>query len=297
MYYLQPALLTPPPPLKINKKEFEALVDSRRILNAGFAIEENFDLLIGNYLELEKTALSLAVTEMIRHRASYQDFFEIRAELNRRAVNLLTTARMYVDQICRRVADCGHDKKQIRITLSDRYDANFEYRLMEALRNHVQHYGSAVHSVTLGGKWIPRGKRNRHEYVVIPFTLKRYLQQDNDFKKAVLSECPDEVEFLKASRIYLESLSFVHKLVRQTIAPTIDAARATTENAIRRYEKKTKSHSVGLTAYFSANGNIEAQCPVFIDWEKVRQKLEKRNGTLVNLSKSFVSSTPAPDET
>jgi hypothetical protein len=296
MYYLQSAVLGPPRPLRLTKKEFEGLVDARQKLIAGFPIEENFDLLIGNYLELEQTSLFLAASDMVRHRASYQEFFEVRAELNRRAVNLLTTARLYVDQIQQRVSDCGHEKMPIKTALSERYDANFEYRFMEALRNHVQHNGSAVHSVTLGGKWLPKGKRERQEHTVTPFTLREHLAQDKTFKPTVLLECPEQVDLLKASRIYVESLGMVHKLVRQTVAPTMKVARAAVESAVSRYKKHTKSHGVGLTAYFAVKGQIEIQVPVFIEWEKVREKLEKRNGTLINMSRNFVSSTPSQDD-
>jgi hypothetical protein len=295
MYYLQPAVLSSPPPFRITKMEFEGLVDARQKLVAGFPIEESFDLLIGNYLELEQTSLASAVSDMVRYRSSYQEFFEVRAELNRRAVNLLTTARMYVDQIQQRVSDCGHDKKPIKAALSDRYDANFEYRFMEALRNHVQHNGSAVHSLSLGGKWLPKGKRERQEYTVTPYTLRQPLAQDKTFKPSVLLECPEQVDFLKASRIYVESLGLVHKLVRQTVTPTMKAARTEVEKAISRYKKHTKTNSVGLTAYFSLKGKIESQVPVFIEWEEVREKLERRNGTLVNLSRRFVSSSSSDD--
>ncbi|WP_156919276.1 hypothetical protein [Azovibrio restrictus] len=192
MYYLQPAVLAPPPALRITKKEFDALSDARRKLVAGFPIEENFDLLIGNYLELEQTALSLAALDMVRCRTSYQDFFEVRADLNRRAVDFLHASRVYVE--------------------------------------------------------------------------------------------------LHASRVYVESLGVVQKLVRQTVAPTLQAARASVETAIRRYKKYTNSQSIGLTAYFSIKGKVEKQVPVFIEWENVRAKLEMRNGILINLRKRFVSS-------
>ncbi len=290
MYYLQPAVLAPPPALRITKKEFDALSDARRKLVAGFPIEENFDLLIGNYLELEQTALSLAALDMVRCRTSYQDFFEVRADLNRRAVNLLTTARLYVDQIQQMISDCGHEKEPIKAALSEQYDNSFEYRFMEALRNHVQHKGSAVHSLSLGGTWLPKGQYERQEYTVTPYTLRTQLAQDSKFKKSVLFECPEKVDFLHASRVYVESLGVVQKLVRQTVAPTLQAARASVETAIRRYKKYTNSQSIGLTAYFSIKGKVEKQVPVFIEWENVRAKLEMRNGILINLRKRFVSS-------
>lgn len=290
MYYLQPAVLAPPLPLRITKKQFDDLADARQKLSAGFPIEENFNLLIGNYLELEQTALSLATHSMVRHRTSYQEFFEVRADLNRRAVNLLTSARLYVDQIQPMVSECGHDKEPIGAALHARYDASFEYRFMEALRNHVQHKGSAIHHVKLDSRWLPKGQCERDEYTVTAYTLRKELAQDKRFKKSVLSECPEQVDFLHASRVYIESLGAVHNLVRQTVAPTLKDARTVIETAIRRYEKHTKSRSRGLTAYFSIKGKIEKQVPVFIEWEDVRAKLEARNGTLVNLRKRYVSS-------
>lgn len=260
---------------------------------AGFPIEENFDLLIGNYLELEQTALFLAASDMVRHRSDYHEFFEVRADLNRRAVNLLSTARLYVDQVQQRISACDHDKIPIKAALAQRYDANFEYRFMEALRNHVQHNGSAIHSVQLGGRWIPKKTRERQEYAVTAYTLRSYLAQDQAFKPSILQECPEKIDFLNAARVYVESLGAVHTLVRQTIAPTMKGARAAVEDAIRRYKKHAKSTAIGLTAYFSAKGRIERQVPVLIDWDNVREKLERRNGTLVNLSRRCVSSFPS----
>jgi hypothetical protein len=83
--YLQPALLAPPPPLAIEEAEFLALQQARPILNAAFSFEENYDLLVGNYVEFENSALSLATSSMARHLWEYHEMFELRAEMNRRA--------------------------------------------------------------------------------------------------------------------------------------------------------------------------------------------------------------------
>jgi hypothetical protein len=56
--YLQPALLSPPSPLEIEESEYLLLQRSRTVLNAAFSFEENYDLLVGNYLELENASLT-----------------------------------------------------------------------------------------------------------------------------------------------------------------------------------------------------------------------------------------------
>jgi hypothetical protein len=101
--YLQPAHLSPPPPLEIEESEYVLLQRSRPVLNAAFSFEENYDLLVGNYIELENAALTLTAESIARQRHEYQDMFELRAELNRRVVNFLSSARLFVDQLPQRI--------------------------------------------------------------------------------------------------------------------------------------------------------------------------------------------------
>lgn len=114
------------------------------------AIEENYELLLSNYLDLEKECLNVAVDYMVRTSTDYTDLFNIRLAFNRRIVNLLTSTRLYKDQIQKYIGACTpNDKnilKRVKKLFSDEEDC-FEYRFMEALRNHVQHSGLAVRSI------------------------------------------------------------------------------------------------------------------------------------------------------
>jgi hypothetical protein len=167
-YYLQPAFLAPPPSMEITEGEYQDLLSSRIVLNAAFSLEENYDLLIGNYLELENSALALATTTMVRQSHEYHDMFELTSELNRRAVNFLSSARLFVDQILQRVRACGGERSGIEKHFNKEYDDAFEYRFMEALRNHVQHSGSAVHGLSFGGQWVPPREKVRKVFSVEP---------------------------------------------------------------------------------------------------------------------------------
>ena len=158
-FYLQPALLSAPSPMEISEAEYLSLHDARKVLNAAFSFEENFDLLVGNYIEIENSALTLTTATMARQLYEYDEMFELTSEMNRRAVNFLCTARLFVDQIRQRIGACGGDSAAIKKRISDAYDAAFEYRFMEALRNHVQHSGSAIHGLSFGGDWQPSGAR------------------------------------------------------------------------------------------------------------------------------------------
>lgn len=112
------------------------------------AIEEKYELIISNYLELEKDSLSISSSNMLRRSYNYSDFFDVRSTFNRRIVNLLTSTKLYLDQIYQHVKVCNLDLANIiKQKTNKEYDSVFEYRFMEALRNHVQHHGLAVHLI------------------------------------------------------------------------------------------------------------------------------------------------------
>lgn len=261
-------------------------------------MESNFDLLLENYLELETACLSIAAEAMVRQHRDYEDFFLSLSTPNRRVVNLLTAARLYVDQLPRTASACGLDPATVTTSLNSKYGADFEYRFMEALRNHVQHRGSAVHKVAFEPKWVPPDRRERSEYSVFVAASRQRLEEDGGFKSQVLSECPNEIDVLYASRVYLQSLGEVHSECRRLLAEGVAEARRVTKHAIDRYH----SHSLesdacneGLTA-FGTDGEAEpVAVPVFLNWDNVRERLIQKNGDLANLRRRYVSTYRAHD--
>ena len=86
------------PDFPLTEGEFQSLKHAKNCLNAAMALEENFDLLINNYRDLELEAISASVNDMTTGMPDYDDFFEVRTRLNRRVINLLSATRMYMDQ-------------------------------------------------------------------------------------------------------------------------------------------------------------------------------------------------------
>jgi hypothetical protein len=125
-YVLQPRVLAAPPPLDISADMYRAIKDARSILGAAFELEENFDLLIGNYIELEQSALNIAAEALARHRHDYADLFSVRADVNRRVVNFLSTARLFLDQLPQKVQGCRCEYSSIKQQLVEFYDSSFE---------------------------------------------------------------------------------------------------------------------------------------------------------------------------
>lgn len=156
-YQLTLAILDPRQELEIDKERFDLLKGARHTLIEAFALEEKYEILISNYLELEQQIVRQAVVAQIRTQSDYSEYFEFRMAFNVALVNLLTAARLYVDQFPRHVRDCLLDENQLVLAeswLKQAYDSAFEYRFMEALRNHVQHNGVPLHSWSVGSEKI-----------------------------------------------------------------------------------------------------------------------------------------------
>jgi hypothetical protein len=183
-YALQALVLQSTPRIPLTAEEFEELRCARMAMTAAFTLEEIYDLVLANFNELEVSVLHAAVSEMTRWEEDYQDYFEIRSGFNRRTLNLLSATRLYLDQFPQWLREVGADPEPIRKLTNELYDSHFEYRFMEALRNHVQHVGLAVHGVNMGSKWLPTGQREHLEFSVSPYTSRSSLEADKASRQA-----------------------------------------------------------------------------------------------------------------
>ena len=197
-YFLRKDVLDDVPDIEISEEQYKIYKKSKVILDNCLDIEEKYEILISNYLELEKNILCANANFMVRNHIDYSDSFDLRLALNICLVNLLTSARLYVDQLHHHVKEClphleGAEQLSRNI-LAKEYDENPEYRFMEALRNHVQHRGMPVHWTYSGMRWTEIGKDGLLEYYLELAVIKSILEEDGGFKKQVLNECSDKVD-------------------------------------------------------------------------------------------------------
>lgn len=296
-FFVKQMILAPTVALRIDESEFEKLKSSREILLSAKAIEEKYDLLISNFLELEKEILSQLAEHMIFSQFSYQDTYNLISVLNRRVANLLTSTRLYYDQIEKHVRTCmkGEKKfgKEVKAYFSDEYDTNFEYRFMEALRNHVQHYGLAVHSLSLPSKWVGENESKQMINQLKINSTKDELSQNKEFKSSVFSEMPEKVELTKAIRIYIGCFSNVHKRIRDLINFNVSLSRADIEDVIHRYKEVNAGDAIGISAYSVEEDNPSSmpidKISILLDWDNVRLNLNEKNQSSKNISKWYVS--------
>ena len=127
------------------------------------------------------------------------------------------------------------------------------------------------------------------EFTVDIAAQRRYLEEDKKFKKSVLDEVTGDVDLTDACRRYVESLSAINDLARHLVAEPASSARATVEEAHRRYAEVYSGKLIGLTASAMDDGREISSVPLLLDWDDVRLELQKRNLQLINLRKRYVT--------
>lgn len=300
MYSISKKVLGQTHDMTITEEEFEQLKASRACLSSSLAIEEKYDILLSNYFELERDCLNSVLQRQLFHGDPYEQSAAFISLFNRRFVNLLTSARLYLDQVTSNAMECAPDNLGIKSSLqqwkSEAYDSCFEYRFFEALRNYVQHRGLAVHRVSFNGKWtaVSDPSAELHSWVQL-YTEKKRVAGDRAFKSAVYKQMSEKVELSRAVRVYLGLINDIHLKLRGALEGRVNEARDKISSAIKAYCDESEGNALGLEATKwdvtkRPRGAVES-VPLLIEWDNIRQSLVQKNGKVSNLKKWVVTNS------
>jgi hypothetical protein len=247
----------PPLLLEISEQEYADLRTASESLSEILFIEEKFDIILENTLELE--------VEMLRSTEKFVMFSDVthtleKLILNRRVVNLLTACRLYLDHtahhLSRLLGKDSEELKALKKTTSEQYDNHFGYRFMEAMRNFVQHRGYPISEVSYSGAQTDRHethqpvdhnptRRKPVRYDITPIVSVAELKKDGAFKTAILREIeqmnPAMVNLKLAIRDYVECISRIHGATRKYLEDKISVWENTLNAAALRIEKASGS--------------------------------------------------------
>jgi hypothetical protein len=140
------------------------------------------------------------------------------------------------------------------------------------------------------------GEEGRMEFTVDIAVQRRYLEEDEKFKKAILDEITGDVDLKAACRRYVESLSAINEFARSLVAEPVTSARARLEAAHKRYAEVYPDKLIGLTASVIEDGREISSVPLLLDWDDVRLELQNRNSQLINLGKRYVTGRAMKDK-
>ncbi len=282
-YLLEQKILAPRRQLAITESEFLALKEARSLLSEAHEFEQRYELLIGNFIELEISLTELCLRWTIQPQYEYHDSAWIIQEANRHVGNLLTAAKGYIDQVKQDFAALPLAPAfidSVEQLLSAEYDASIEYRFMEALRNHTQHRASPVTRFS-GSAILEDHEANGWVESITIWALKAELFENKKFKRKFLDDLPEKVDLRFYCREYVRHLGIVHVALRELIQPAVVKARLLFDDAIKRYEDNGANDSIGLCARRS--GEKSEEIPIFTNWDDVRAGLARKNARPADL--------------
>jgi hypothetical protein len=279
--------------LAIGQDAYMSYKESGNILYNCFVLEKSYQVLIFAYLDLERQIFDATASNMV-YKLYYTslDKFDIELILNLRLMSLLTAITLYRDRFPHYIKEClPHliDAENLAKSLrSKELDDNLDYRFMELFRNHVQHYELPIH-------WMSSGvQRTEDEDWLLEYSMdfgvsKSYLMENKNFTRSILNKYPDEIDLKSTTRNYLESFSKMHGAVRELIKESVQNARQNLEDAYEQYRKEYGEYSGSLSAYILNERDVVETVPLMLYLDDIRMKLQKKNQTLINLNKRYVT--------
>jgi hypothetical protein len=304
-YFLLKETLGQSPEIEISKEEYTRIQAACDGIWTLIGIEENWDNLVRNYTELEMEFLKAATGSMVLTQCSFHEMHEMRLGFSRRLSSLLTSYKSYLDQTPHHLKKLGGNTFKDSFDQLKRcaYDNHFSYRLMEGLRNYAQHRDVPLHGARLASSWIkPEGARSSDD------ELMRYtasanidldkLKSDEKTKPNLRAEIEDganHIDVVTVTRDYIEVLGAMHLELRESTNSLLTEWKSIVQETIARYGSVNNGNVIGLciTEHNDSNA-IKPKIAVFNDPVLYLEKLMLRNGSMVNLTKRYVTNEIAP---
>jgi len=294
-YELRRQVLDTKDAVSIDEAKYTELCHAQEVLLHALYIEDKLDLLLENFVEYEEELLSVGLSRMVFERNDYTEFRDDVSLINRRLVNLLSACRAYLDSLPHHVNQiCSPSKDEsatLKKAMNEQYDSVFGYRVMEALRNYVQHRGFPFQSLEISenGEWC--GKKQVMVFTVDPFLEPKQLSLDGGFKGKVLNEMAqrgDKVYIKLLARQYISSIRNIHRQARELVSNCLTRQKEALESALKDI-KCSGTAEEGVAVIIADDGTCTDIVYLSPESERRREILYRRSLFLGALDNRFVS--------
>lgn len=282
--------------IPIAEEQYRGVVNAQNNLYMILGIEQKLEILLWNFAEYEEELLRCALYQSVWPGAPSESLTDGWSAINRRVLNLLAAARMYLDQLCHEMSACYGKTSAVYsaiiVHLSRQYDTVLAYRAMEGLRNHAQHKSLPVGTVTFGSEVEGRGDSATFRYSVTPTIDLADLRRHRAMKSSILQELAtlaDKPDLTELLRQYLGCICSSHVEWRRLTEADVTSWRATVGAARNRAAEIFGDDLSNITVVErDASGwNLVEQ---YIDDDYELRRLRRKNGILENLAARYVTS-------
>ncbi len=265
-------------------------------------VEQKFDIVMENFLELETEMTTRLLKQAYLAEGTSQEFYNDKLSFNRRIINILTSTRLYIDQAAHHIGvffpKDASKAAELKSLFSHEYDTVLAYRVMEALRNFAQHRGLPLQGMTYKTRWIDAEKDEAQlQFNVALNLIVADLDGPGGLKKSVLDELKnkgDKVDIKKMMREYVEALARVHVAFREMLKDRIDSSEKLIAHWSATFDAQCDDEhgviglAIGRRRPNGTATKVTAINAAPLDYIKA---LRARTSSLVKLSKRTVTST------
>lgn len=278
-------------PLTLSQvKSLREAIDGLRTV---LSFEDKFYIVMENFLELELCLASTAARHMLRPLLKDEEFGDRLREANRRIVNLLTSFRLYRDQSVHHLGPIlsGCD---LRARFEDEQKNLLAFRVIEGLRNHVQHRGLPIHTMTLGSSWAdgaPKSGLRYHTRLAINLSQ---LEDDERFPKSVIAELkalPEVPDLSLLLREYASAIAKIHDHLRKSLARSQADWTALVNAANSGWGSREDDVDQGLVvAEVNGDDSRTVLFEIYAGSVSMVEDLQRRNFCMTALERAFFTS-------
>lgn len=302
-YALAPIIRHRADALDLTVDQYRAIAAAKDGLVTLVGIEQKFDIVLENYSEYEQELLALAVQQVVFRENGYSRFQRETLLVIRRLSNLLSSCRMFIDQIKHDTSSVfGPDHpavQTVRSKCSEEYDAALGYRLMETLRNVMQHRSLSGFVIKHSNDANPPGPAARRRMRLIPLLSVADLQEVG-LKASVQQELggAEYTELNGKVRTYVQGIANVHLAFRQSAFADRERWEADLRAAYDRGDATWPEGGPRASDLIAVDdaGRVSESRHVFLEPLDYLTSLEKKNQGPWALARSFVSSESGPDD-
>jgi hypothetical protein len=291
--------------LRNTLEKFASLIAAQERILAYIAIEEKIDLLLSNFTELQVRIMELTARYSTNWNRSHQEMqIDRNTVVNRSFLNLLSSCRVYLDhtphhikQISRISGDDEDGFVSIfRKSLSHQYDNFFGYKVMEAIRNYVQHRAIPFH--VSYGMWSLKTEEGHKTAVTVKVFINiDELKADQKFKRGLLPEMERYGKSLDAQRLcaeYVGGIGRAHFVVRNLLEPIIESDMVELSDAIEYFinecEKECGKQEVRAMRIETVDDDISKTKFIGIDTLEYLKTLRKKSPSFENFEDRVLTS-------
>ena len=276
---------------------YHAALAARRNLDVVLAVEEKVTLVLENYVEFENELITAVQREIVFEFDGWSAFVSQLYSFSRRLMNLLTAVRTYLDQIQHDLSllygPGSTQAASIKNQSNIQYNSLLGYRVMEALRNYVQHRGLPIYNTEYWGSWDIDPSGRTAVNTVTPRLSVEQLREDGGFKKSVLMELERQgtlIDVKPLVREYMDGIGHIHQHFRKTVGPDVEYWDGVVTGAINRYKAVGGDNVIGLALVARDSGGVVKSKTFSENGIERRKWLQRRTHSLTHFSKQIVTS-------